>query len=71
MYILLDTVVSVDVINISNIAITYRIPEECLELGLFQKLQAGLWCSLLRPHLGYGSLLLSLDIGLRTRTIYT
>lgn len=39
---LLDTTVSVEIINISNLTITDGIPEECLELRLFQETQAGL-----------------------------
>lgn len=41
-YMLLDTMVSVEIINISNLTITDGIPEECLELRLFQETQAGL-----------------------------
>ena len=57
-YMLLDTMVSVEIINISNLTITDGIPEECLELRLFQETQAGLWCSHRRngdprPYLEY------------------
>ena len=65
MCMLLDTMVSEEIINISNLTITYGVPGEDLELGLFQEIQAGLWCSLLRPQLRYGGPLLTWDIRLR------
>lgn len=71
MCMLLDTMVSEEIINISNLTITYGVPGEDLELGLFQEIQAGLWCSLLRPQLRYGGPLLTWDIRLRSRTVYT
>lgn len=69
MCMLLDTMVSEEIINISNLTIIYGVPGEDLELGLFQEIQAGLWCSLLRPQLKYGGPLLTWDI--RLRSIFT